>query len=237
MQLVSSNTDVAAPRFGENKNVARRPGSRVYAAFYSDGWLKVGMGMNPEARISAHTRLSVMRGAVLVGSCISGPLLNAFKAESELVAICAEAGTLVYGREWFTGVDFERVCELINSRFAGDSDEVFAEASKRKGRIIEFPDTFLPDREDRAWAVSVSHAEVMLVMYRNDGFGGDYFRDSEQGFSPFLLSCAIAVHSLDQDSLADLYAEISSDPEEAMNRISGIADGLSAPYRTKGVTA
>ncbi len=248
MQSLSDNQQagntVTAPRFAGAENVAqtmRAIGTCVYAVLFSDGWVKVGRGRCGKSRINSHSGLSAMRGATVVRSIISGRLVDSKSAESKLIAYCTAAGTLAHGREWFSNVDFERLVEIIETRFQGDSADAFILAhAKRDAMNEELASAMLDQKtstqDDAKWAASLQHARVMNRMYTSDMYGGDMFTiDSRTGLNLFTLYAAIAIYELDEEGLAYTYCHLATDPYDGINTIFSLADEAIDAYRKNGV--
>jgi len=104
-----------APQNAKHDSVARNRLGQVYAVLFSDGWVKVGRGRNAQKRIDCHISTSLMRGAKLVDSRISGLILDSRGAEAALIAMCGGYASAVHGREWFEGVDFDSLAALIDA--------------------------------------------------------------------------------------------------------------------------
>jgi hypothetical protein len=224
MQHVSHNAGIDAPRNSISENVVRITGRQVYAALYSDGWVKVGVGIRPKDRIAAHNSISMMRKATLVRSVISGNLANSAEAEAELIKFCSSQGRLAFGKEWFEGVDFDALDALITDRFSGDPDSAFIVERDARDSINGRADALdLMVTDQKHWLVSASHASAMMSLYLNDGYGGSLFRAGESGAIPFLLDCSLALYGLGIDERADLYSEVVMDPEGALSTIHKLA--------------
>jgi len=239
-QPISSNTPIhVATRFQISQNVSRFREGRVYAVLFSDGWLKVGRGRDPQSRIGSHACVSAMRNATVDRSIVSGTLADSGTAEAELIAFCSKQGTAVHGREWFTGVDFEEVCNLFGTRFKGDAPDYLSAARKLQSERVEtmldavfarVPSDHahvMTEAEDRLkWGASLAHARILDRIYRDDMYSGWLFEVSESGMSNFGNYAALTVHALDEGEIADLFYRASTNPGEALEQIVSSARAM-----------
>lgn len=193
----------------------------VYAVLFSDGWIKVGRGTSPNARIRSHQTLSAMRGAVLTNSIVSGPLVNASIAEARLIKECQAQGRAVHGREWFLGVDFDSLASIISEEFPGDAEDVLAEVRSRQEKGMEgIVDTLYGTKEQVAeaaakqayWHSSCSHARVLDSLLIKRGCNGPLFTTDESGLTPFAQRASVALFEMTESETADVYAGIAADP-------------------------
>ena len=240
----TSNTDVqglkkSATQFAISENVSRFREGRVYAVLFSDGWLKVGRGRNPESRIGSHASVSAMRNATVERSVVSGLLADSGSAEAELIELCSMRGIAVHGREWFTGVDFDEVCRLFDRRFKGDASHYLSRVRKLQSARVDTllsavfdvaphdRDDAMKDAEDRLkWASSLAHARILERIYLDDMYGGLLFEASESGMSNFGNYAALTVHALDESEIADLFYTASTNPGEALEQIVSSARSM-----------
>lgn len=244
----TSSSDVqalkkAAPQNGGFKNVARFREGRVYAALFSDGWLKVGRGRDAQARINSHIGTSSMRGAKFVRSISSGLLADSGAAENALIAYCSELGSNVHGREWFTGIDFDEVKEFFSLHLGGDSAEVLDSAKSAQAKHVDaimdsVSGHFTPDQsqnqkevaEQNQWTASLTHARILDRIYRDDMYGGWLFEISASGMTNFFNYAALMVNTLDEGEIADLFYRAARGPGEALEHIVSTAQALIAAY-------
>lgn len=239
---VNSQTNVST-RFVNSENVSRFREGRVYAVLFSDGWLKVGRGRDPQSRISSHACASGMRNATVDRSVVSGVIADSRAAEAALIAFCAERGKNVHGREWFTGVDFEDVCGLFEQSFKGDDAEFLSQAKKLQSERTEnmLSDIFSrvqPDsaavttefEESAKWFVSLAYARILDRIYRDDMYDGWLFEVGETGMTNFGHYAALTVHRLDEGEIADLFYRASTNPGEALDQIVSSAQSMVAAF-------
>ena len=233
----------AAPQNGGNESVARFHEGRVYAALFSDGWLKVGRGRDARARINSHIGTSSMRGAKFVRSISSGLLADSGAAENALIAYCSERGCNVHGREWFTGIDFDEVKEFFGFHLAGDPAEILDSAKRAQAKHVDammdsVSGHFTPDQsqkqrelaEQNQWTASLTHARILDRIYRDDMYGGWLFEISASGMTNFFNYAALTVNTLDEGEIADLFYRAARSPGEALEHIVSTAQALIAAY-------
>jgi hypothetical protein len=83
----------------------------LYVCHFSNGHIKVGRSINPEARIADHIDRVSCVGLELtewrVFDC-NGP---AQPRESALIERCAQAASKRFKSEWFAGLSFDEVCK------------------------------------------------------------------------------------------------------------------------------
>lgn len=215
-----------APRNASSENVARQVNGYVYAVLFSDGWVKVGRGRDAYARINTHKSISRMRGAEIVDFKVSGMLVDSKDAEKKLLALCESYGSSVHGNEWFAGVDFERLCCVIDSEFSGDSEEQFEEyRAAFDGRMSVFDKVLasssralsdLLGRRHLAWDLACSHASIIEQIYLDDWFGGPIFEKKEPGGSYFHLIASISMYEATNEMMADIYSKAVNYPTELL---------------------
>jgi hypothetical protein len=94
----------------------------LYVCEFSNGHIKVGRSINPDARIAAHADRVACVGIELVEhrtfECV-GP---SEPREHHLISCCAGIATARHGGEWFAGLDFDAVCHWA-ARFANLDDQ------------------------------------------------------------------------------------------------------------------
>lgn len=85
------------------------PPYRLYVVEFFNGVIKAGITAGPEERrIAAHrSRWPIRRHQFT--SVVSG-----FSAEAELLRRCGRIGSVIEGKEWFTGVRFEQAVQLAD---------------------------------------------------------------------------------------------------------------------------
>lgn len=99
-------------RFSPNE-IPRSVG-HVYAVEFSNGTVKVGRAVSPEKRILNHQTTAAAFGVSIVRKWISESC-DAQGVEERLIASLTERGATVSGREWFTGVPFDEIVDLVLS--------------------------------------------------------------------------------------------------------------------------
>lgn len=83
----------------------------LYVCLFSNGHIKVGRSIDPQARIATHAdRVSCM-GVELVDRFIAECAGPAIPREAMLIGRCADHAATRHHNEWFTGLDFLAVCE------------------------------------------------------------------------------------------------------------------------------
>lgn len=200
----------------------------VYAVLFSDGWLKVGRGVKPGERITAHKSASSMRGATIEKSVISGVMVNSKDAERKLIGICHSLGKPVHGNEWFIGVDFEVIEEIFNSDFSGDSEEDIAADVKRcEKEMNDLSDKLfsIGEIEERGefcsfamtdWEECLAHAKIIEKSFLYEGYSGPIFEKGSLGLSIIVSHSALALTAMSNDDRVGMYHMVTEDPDEAM---------------------
>ncbi|PXX59497.1 hypothetical protein SAMN05660489_04522 [Pseudomonas sp. LAMO17WK12:I10] len=244
-QTPNSNTPAnVATRFDGSENVSRFREGKVYAAVFSDGWIKVGRGRCPESRIVAHSSVSAMRNATLLQFAVSGELVDSASAEADLIKFCSERCHAVHGREWFTEVDFEGLRQLITERYSGNSQEDLRDAraakSKRVDQMLEA--VFRLGADDRQasvdgpedqlkWSNSLAYARIIDRIYLDDCYSGWLFEASSSGMSNFGNYASLVLHSLDDSEVADVFCRAATSPGEVLEYITETARSIIDTYQ------
>jgi len=78
----------------------------LYICQFSQGTIKIGMGVDVEARLVSHRGAGAVFGISVIRTDVI-PCDIQRKAEKLLIEWCAENSTACNGREWFSGVDYE----------------------------------------------------------------------------------------------------------------------------------
>lgn len=201
----------------------------VYAVIFSDGVLKIGRGKRPKNRVKVHSAAAVLRGATVKASIISGRLLDSHRAEKELINFCMAIGDVIHGREWFSGVKYEKVEHFISKKFSGDPSDLIDEAMVRTDTYCFDVVSAINEKfataasnellDDAEWAEALIFAESLEQIFVSDMFGGQYFDKSESGMSPFKLHAAIAMHGMDAPEVVGLLSRALDDPESVLDEI------------------
>ncbi|MNO41116.1 hypothetical protein D3C76_312800 [compost metagenome] len=223
----------AAPQHANHEFMARFREGKVYALLFSDGWIKVGRGRNPEDRILAHSSASSMRSATLVKTTVSGSLIDSTYAEAELIKFCSDRGRTVHGREWFVGVDYEQLVALIGTRFRGDSPASIEAARRAQSDRTEQTLSSVfgghkkaaePDpAEQKKWIESLAYARLLDRIFLDDGYSGWLFEPSDSGMSNFGNYASLVIHELPEDEVADLFVRAGRNPSEAIEQVTWAA--------------
>jgi hypothetical protein len=242
IQTINTPASVAT-QFGNGENVSRFREGKVYAVLFSDGWLKVGRGKDPKTRIASHAGASSMRNAQLIRSVESGVMADSGAAENALIAFCESRGEAVHGREWFVGVEYDDVFQFISENFKGDCPAYLAEARESKSRRVESmldqvfgapqshpKDPMTAAEEQAKWFSSVAYARIFDRIYRDDMYTGWLFQVSASGLTNFCNYAAIAVNTLDEGEIADLFYRAATNPSEALDQIVSTARALIEAY-------
>lgn len=198
-------------------------GSCVYAVMFSDGWLKVGRGKNPEARIQAHEAVSKMRGATRTAYVISGRIVNAKAAEAELIGFCQGIGKTEFGNEWFSGVEFNLVESLIKDRFPEDSAEAFDQEKERSEKAIDrvvggmFRNGRQRNGVDLKWVEAMGHARIVeRILATNEPLSGCWQKEVAPNFSFCALTVSLAVYEMDDEEITELYESLAYCPGDCL---------------------
>lgn len=237
----------AAPQNANHDFVARFREGKVYALLFSDGWIKVGRGRNPECRILAHSTASGMRNATLVKTTVSGSLIDSAYAEAELIKFCAEQGSAVHGREWFVGVDYDQLVALIDTRFQGDSPASIDAARRAQDEMAEqmlssifggHRKAAVPDlAEQKKWMESLAYARLLDRIFLDDGYSGWLFEPSDSGMSNFGNYASLVIHELPVDEVADLFVRAGRNPGEAIEQVTCAARHIIDAHKSSGGAA
>lgn len=242
-QLIPASNTVEA---ADNNRFSKRSliGRCVYAVLFSDGWVKVGRGRCGKTRIQTHISTSTMRGATVVQSVISGRLVDSKAAESRLINYCAMTGELAHGKEWFVGVDFSRLSEIISTEFNGDSAEQFdahhkaADAAMNKitGRLI--PSSVpVSDEESARWEIAQAHAKLINHIFVSNLYSGQLFEIADYGISQFQMFVSLAFHAMDADDQAYAYHQVSTNLDDALSYLVERGSQVVDDYRAGKVAA
>ena len=87
------------------------PEGYIYVIQFANGIFKVGRSRGKK-RVKAYTQYCAMASTTIVRTWISPLLTCAYDEEKHLIENCADAGVLEFGREWFSGLDFDDVVDL-----------------------------------------------------------------------------------------------------------------------------
>jgi hypothetical protein len=83
----------------------------LYVCQFSNGHIKVGRSINPEARIASHVDRVACMGVDLVAHHIVECVDRADQREGQLISCCSSAGgARRFKSEWFDGLEFDTVC-------------------------------------------------------------------------------------------------------------------------------
>lgn len=200
----------------------------VYAVLFSDGWVKVGRGKNPEIRIASHVNLSAMRNAAEEKRFISGRIIGHVKAELEIINFCLANGERAYGREWFKGIDFSKLESFMADSFSGDSEDDLAShsiaADKNNSsvaeRIVCNGRSCSNDYEPSKWDMALMHARLIEKSLLNEMYSGEMF-EQKGSMSWFVSLAALAINSMNSDEESEVYHMVTEDPDSAINLLIG----------------
>ena len=140
----------------------------VYAVEFSDGTVKVGKAKSLHSRLSNH-RHDAEKFALSIKRWWGSPLHRGYEnSEKRLIAHATETGEVQGGREYFVGVDFDRLVAAALEVEMDPTPEHQAAAEVQKGResVREF---FGPIVERSHSTVSVDswHAAVAIDAFFN----------------------------------------------------------------------
>lgn len=236
-----------APQNANHDFVARFREGKVYALLFSDGWIKVGRGRNPDDRVQAHKTASGMRGATLVKVMTSGTLIDSAYAESELIKFCSEHGRAVHGREWFAGVDYDLLIAVISDRFRGDPPAAIDAARRAQSNRFEkmLSSVFEPRNqavapdpaEQKKWIESLAYARLLDRIFLDDGYSGWLFEASDSGMSNFGNYASLVIHELPDDEVADLFVRAGRNPGEVIEQVTCAAKEIIDAHKRSGGSA
>jgi DNA-binding XRE family transcriptional regulator len=85
----------------------------LYACLFSNGHIKVGRSRNPAGRIGSHCVRVACMGVTLVDSFHVICDWDAAEAEDRLIRRCDQDASARFQNEWFAGLDFASVCDLV----------------------------------------------------------------------------------------------------------------------------
>lgn len=83
----------------------------LYVCSFSNGHIKVGRSVDPKSRIASHVDRVACMGVDLVEKFIVECVGPSVARELKLIGRCAEAAKSQHQNEWFTGLEFDSVCE------------------------------------------------------------------------------------------------------------------------------
>lgn len=102
--------------------------NHLYVCLFSNGHIKVGRSISPQARIASHeARVSCM-GIELVDSRVFECVAGSAGPEAALIQKCRNNAAANHKSEWFDGLDFETVCQ-----WAGDFSSDGSAADRAEG--------------------------------------------------------------------------------------------------------
>ncbi len=109
----------------------------IYVALLDGGIVKTGKTKKPKARISK----SGFGNRKVVDYWVSSEFVGYSDAESEMIRFLGEVGTVAFGREYFSGVDYsiavERAKECFNSRSCSSISETRRLESLRTKHVVD----------------------------------------------------------------------------------------------------
>lgn len=85
--------------------------SFLYVCSFSNGHIKVGQSGVPQSRIAQHEERVACMGVTLVESRYFSASRDVGGSEALLIERCAQHADKRFKSEWFTGLDFQTVCE------------------------------------------------------------------------------------------------------------------------------
>lgn len=202
--------------------------AQVYIVEFTDGWVKVGRGINASDRIKCHAGTSKLRDAKVIRKYESKRIYNAHDVELELINICAATSKSSVGREWHNGVSFESLVKCIEA-LADDSDLARDKIIEEKEIALKKIDKVFSGSlslatktpEEIAWQQAVVHARTIQRVMEDDLFWSSTFEPKEYGMSKFTLSCAIVVYCMCPGEIAEIYCLALSSPLECINTVNG----------------
>jgi DNA-binding transcriptional regulator YdaS (Cro superfamily) len=117
----------------------------LYVCLFSNGQIKVGRSIDPQARMATHADRVACMGVEIADTFTVACAGAAAPCEAELIGLCAAyPGATRYQDEWFSGLNFDEVCEWA-SVAAQRFHEVAAETPLRaylntlpRGSIVQF---------------------------------------------------------------------------------------------------
>jgi hypothetical protein len=159
-------------------------------------------------------------------------MFDTVSAEKRLIDYCAQSCSERYSGEWFKGVDMEKIVEIIDSEFCGETPEpikniIKAENERFKSAISHILKSETLGRQVsdcEKWSASMSHASVMSTMYGGWMYGGDLFAPLDGGPSKFQLFSALALYGMSTEEIADAYITITDDPDEGISFLMSAAE-------------
>lgn len=140
----------------------------IYGVLYADGVVKVGRSRNPKARIQSLGRSPDNGHQEIIDSIYSTELISSVAFEDELISVCSANGDLYHGREWFSGIDFDKLKEVISSIEPLCQKEKERAIKDYNARIDEMLDTLSPSRNAK-----------ITSCFDRDNVGGDRKQEAE----------------------------------------------------------
>lgn len=108
----------------------------LYAAEFSDGAIKIGMSIQPRLRLGDHDRNARKHGSFVVRSWYCERHKEYQANEKVLIEWCQRNGTVVSGRETFSGLSYEEVIAYIESLPKSSSMEEDELLEKGRGEAL-----------------------------------------------------------------------------------------------------
>lgn len=95
----------------------------LYVCHFSNGHIKVGRSVDPQSRIASHADRVACMGVELAEHFIAECTGPAEPREVVLIRQCVAEGARRFQNEWFTGLDFQTVCEWASAAATAEHQE------------------------------------------------------------------------------------------------------------------
>lgn len=83
----------------------------LYVCHFSNGHIKVGRSIDPQARIASHADRVGCLGIELAEHFIVECIGHSAPSEKQLIELCAQHAVARNKNEWFVGIDYVTACE------------------------------------------------------------------------------------------------------------------------------
>lgn len=94
----------------------------LYVCRFSNGHIKVGRSIDPLGRIAAHVDRVGCFGVELVAHHVAPCIGSSIGRELALINRCVAAAHTRHKNEWFTGLDYDSVCQWANEAAVQDQE-------------------------------------------------------------------------------------------------------------------
>lgn len=139
----------------------------LYVCLFSNGHIKVGRSIDPESRIASHADRVACVGIELVDRAIFVTEYQC-SAEAMLIQRCIDACAQKHKNEWFSGLDFEAVCEWARIEAGQATQETEREGSAGQ---VERACAIVGGQAVLARAIGVAPSFINQMVHGSRGVG------------------------------------------------------------------